>query len=149
MRVPPRVQPLRTGYSLIVMPNPHPVVLVVDDNKDALSVLCELLRMHDIEVLQAASGPEALAVARASTPEAILMDLGLPGMSGLDVARQLREEPRFADTFIAALTGFGDPRNRREALDGGFDEYLVKTIDFPSLLAALQTGLAMSRAKAR
>jgi signal transduction histidine kinase/CheY-like chemotaxis protein len=114
-------------------------VLVVDDQVGQAEILARLLSKfweHDVEV--AHDGPEALAAARRHRPEVILLDIDLPGMSGCDVARELRTDPDFADTLIVALTGFGQDEYRQRTHDAGFDAHLVKpasVVDLEELFA--------------
>jgi signal transduction histidine kinase len=108
-------------------------ILIVDDHLDGADSLAMLLRFwwHEVEI--ARDGPEALAAARAFRPEVVLLDIGLPGMSGLDVARQLRKEDTAAGAALVALTGYGQPDDRLRALEAGFDHHLVKPVDLTSL----------------
>jgi CheY-like chemotaxis protein len=114
-------------------------LLVVDDNVDAARSLARLLtRLHGQDVRVAHDGPSALAEAEAFRPEIILLDIGLPGMDGYEVARRLRCLPEFARTFIVAMTGWGQEEDRRRSHEAGFDRHLVKPVDpedFERLLA--------------
>jgi CheY-like chemotaxis protein len=74
-------------------------------------------------------GAAALAAARASVPEAIILDIGMPGMNGYDVARTLREDDRFAKTALIALTGWGSREDKAKAMNAGFDFHLTKPVD--------------------
>lgn len=80
-------------------------------------------------------GPSVLATARAYRPDAIPLDIGLPGMSGYDVARQLRAQPEFRDTSLVAVTGYGRAEDRQRAREAGFDHHLAKPVD-PRVLQA-------------
>lgn len=115
-------------------------VLVVDDNRDAAEVLCMLLQTLDMEVKAVHSGPDALAEIPDFRPDAILMDIGMPGMDGHEVARRIREQPRFDAIKLIALTGWGQEQDRRQSRESGFDHHLTKPVDFAvlkDLLAAL------------
>ena len=104
-------------------------VLMVEDNEDAaesLQLLLELLG-HHVRVVH--TGTEAMAAARANPPEVMLIDIGLPGMTGYDVARAVRGEPTLANTILVALTGYGRDEDKHEALAAGFDYHLVKPVD--------------------
>jgi CheY-like chemotaxis protein len=70
----------------------------------------------------------ALAIARVRSPEIVLLDIGLPGLSGYDVVRQLREDPRTRGATIVAVTGYGQEADRLRALEAGFDQHLVKPV---------------------
>jgi signal transduction histidine kinase/ActR/RegA family two-component response regulator len=104
-------------------------VLVVDDNVDAAQSTAMLLRAWGHEVRIAYSGQEALHAAEASTPEIVLLDIGLPIINGYDVARRLREQPKFEQTILAAITGYGQAEDRRRSMEVGFDFHLTKPVD--------------------
>ena len=108
-------------------------VLVVDDNRDSAESLAALLGMLGHEVDQAYDGPAALETARTRFPDLVLLDIGMPGMSGHEVARQIRAEPALLGTTLIALTGYGSPEDRHESRAAGFDGHLVKPIDFEAL----------------
>jgi PAS domain S-box-containing protein len=103
-------------------------VLVVDDHADAADSLAMLLRMEGHDVRIARNGPAAVESAQADPPDVVLLDLGMPGMDGFEVARRLRQGPA-ARTFIAALTGWGQEEDRRRTREAGFDHHLVKPAD--------------------
>jgi CheY-like chemotaxis protein len=103
-------------------------VLVVDDHADAADSLAVLLRMEGHDVRVARNGPAAVEAAQADPPDVVLLDLGMPGMDGFEVARRLRQGPA-AKTFIAALTGWGQEEDRRRTREAGFDHHLVKPAD--------------------
>jgi signal transduction histidine kinase/CheY-like chemotaxis protein len=110
-------------------------VLVVDDNVGAAKMLALLLdRCGTHEIVLAHDGPTALDAAAVHHPDIILLDIGLPRMSGYEVARRLRSQPEFEHTRLVAVTGYGQPEDRRRALDAGFDEHLVKPPAITSLM---------------
>ncbi|MGV3593332.1 MAG: response regulator, partial [Gammaproteobacteria bacterium] len=114
-------------------------ILVVDDNADSAVTTGWLLEsMGHAEIRLAHDGPEALAAAAEMQPDVILLDIGLPGMNGYDVCRELRRDPRFANTLIVAQTGWGQDRDREMAHFAGFSHHLVKPLK-PQDLAALFT----------
>ena len=113
-------------------------VLVVDDNVDAAESLAMLLRVEGHEVEAVHDGPSALAAARRFRPQVVLLDLGLPGMDGHEVARRLRQEPDLGPLRLVALTGYGQDDDRRRSQAAGFDAHLVK----PASPEALQQVLA-------
>jgi CheY-like chemotaxis protein len=92
---------------------------VVDDNEDAATTLATLLQLRGHEVLIAHDGKTAIAVASAYRPELIFLDLEMPGMDGFEVARTIKSMPELRDTCIAALTGWGEPEDRRKAREAG------------------------------
>jgi signal transduction histidine kinase len=108
-------------------------ILVVDDNRDAAESLAALLTLLGHEVSQAHDGPAALELARTLVPDLILLDIGMPGMSGYEVARTLRGAPEASAVTLIALTGYGSADDRRESREAGFDGHLVKPIDFDAL----------------
>jgi signal transduction histidine kinase len=123
-------------------------VLVVDDNRDSAESLAALLGILGHEVHQSYDGPGAIDLARTWTPDLILLDIGMPQMSGHEVARRLRADPGLADTRLIALTGYGSADDRRESDEAGFDGHLVKPIDFAALeriLASLPARPATAR----
>ena len=111
-------------------------VLVVDDNRDSADMLEALLTMFGHDVHTAYDGPSALAAATKYVPDVVLLDIGLPGMNGYDVAERLRNSPRFRRTTLIAFTGYGQEEDRQRARDAGFDDYLVKPVD-PTTLAKI------------
>ena len=112
-------------------------VLVVDDNADAADSLSILLQLLGHEVRTAYGGQVGLTLADAFRPEVVFLDIGMPGMSGYEVARQLKTGPAAADLrLLVAVTGFGQPTDHRKAADAGFDHVLVKPAD-PDALTQL------------
>jgi CheY-like chemotaxis protein len=103
-------------------------VLVVDDNVDNANMLALLLDALGHDVKTAHSGPEALAVARTYAPEVMLVDIGLPGFDGYEVARRLRAEPDTAGIVLVAVTGWGSDEDKRKASAAGFDAHLTKPV---------------------
>ncbi len=120
---------------------PRRRVLVVDDNLDAANSLARLLdRLYGQEVRVSYDGPSALEVASDYRPDVVLLDIGMPGMDGHEVARQLRSRPEFERTLLVALTGWGQDTDRRKSREAGFDRHLVKPVDpaeLRSLLASI------------
>jgi PAS domain S-box-containing protein len=106
-------------------------VLVVDDNLDAAQSLATLLKLWGHEVTVAHDGAAALEAVRARASDVILLDIGLPGMSGLEVARQVRGNPE--RPLLVALTGYGQEQDRRRSIAAGFDCHLVKPVDLREL----------------
>ena len=104
-------------------------VMVVDDNDDARITLGWMLRMGGCTVLELGSGAEAIERAPSFSPDMAVLDLGMPGMDGMTLARRLREGLGNRTPSLIALTGFGQPADRARALEAGFDAYLVKPVD--------------------
>jgi signal transduction histidine kinase/CheY-like chemotaxis protein len=107
-------------------------VLVIDDNLDAAETLRGVLEMNDQEVAVAHDGREGLAKARALNPDVVLCDIGLPGLSGYDVARQIRADPSLSPTLVA-LTGYALAEDQRRAFEAGFDHHLAKPFELREL----------------
>ena len=104
-------------------------ILVVDDNEDGAETLATLLGLYGHEVRIAHDGAAALAAADAYRPDVILLDIGLPGMDGYEVARRLRDRNEFRATRLIALTGWGQDTDRERSRSAGFDLHLVKPVD--------------------
>jgi PAS domain S-box-containing protein len=117
-------------------------VLVVDDNRDAAETLALLLRSSGQEVRLAYDGLSALKAADGFQPEVVLLDIGLPGMNGYEVARELRRLPGLGQALLIAVTGYGMEADRRCALEAGFDRHIVKPVD-PDRLLALVTSRSL------
>ena len=104
-------------------------MLAVDDNIDALTSLGWLLRLYGCEVLETPSAHEALARAAEFAPHLAILDIGMPEMDGMTLARRLRETMSDSTPKLLALTGFGLNTDRQRAAQSGFDEFLVKPVD--------------------
>ncbi len=113
-------------------------VLIVDDNHDAGDMLAELLSMSGCEVRVARTGQEALQAAEQMVPGLALLDVGLPDLSGYEVARRMREIPSCRAARLVALTGFGRSEDKERAREAGFDAHRVKPVSFDDLLAELK-----------
>src|SRR5262249_48890314 len=116
---------------------PRHRVLVVDDNRDSADSLATLLRLVGNDVRTAYDGRQALEVAAQYQPEMGLLDIGLPGLDGLEVAWRRRRERGYGRPVLTALTGYGSEEDRRRSLAAGFDHHMVKPVDFASLQAVL------------
>jgi two-component system CheB/CheR fusion protein len=117
-------------------------VLVIEDNDDAASTLGAVLELCGHEVRVALDGPSGFAEAHAFFPDVVLCDLGLPGMTGYDVARALRADGALGKPLLVAMSGYAQPEDRQRALDAGFDRHVAK----PTPLAKLEQVLAEARA---
>lgn len=113
-------------------------ILLVDDNKDAAESLAELLRLYDHDVHVVHDGLEAIAIAPVVRPSVVLLDVGLPGMSGLDVARRLRAMPATADARLIAVTGYGQAADQQATRAAGFDAHATKPVAIDVLLALME-----------
>jgi CheY-like chemotaxis protein len=114
-------------------------VLVVDDNPDAATSLSMLLRIQGHEVFSAHDGAGGLRAAEAHRPDVVLLDIGLPGMTGYEVARRIRNEPWGRSMRLVALSGWGQEESRQRSLEVGFDVHLTKPAD-PSDIERVVSG---------
>src|SRR5690606_4844552 len=121
-------------------------LLVVEDDSDTAESLRLVLEANGAEVRVATSGPKALATFGSFEPEAVLLDIGLPGMDGYEVARRLRAEFPSRAVPIIALTGWGRDEDVQRARDAGFDDHLVKPVDIAALRRLLSRPAKLSRA---
>ncbi len=112
-------------------------ILVVDDNVDTANSVATLLKLAGHEVSLAHDGLAAIDEAKKSRPEIVLLDIGLPGLDGYAVARTLRDHPELAKAKLIAVSGYGQPEDRRRAHEAGFDEHLVKPVAFDKLLSLI------------
>jgi len=112
-------------------------VLVVDDNRATATALVDLLQLSGFDVQAAHDGFEAITAARRQHPEVVLLDIGLPGMDGYQVVRQLRQEEGLQHARIIAITGYGEDQARRRSREAGFDHHLVKPVDYETLLGLI------------
>ena len=124
------------GAGKVAAPSRGPI-LVVDDHHDAADCLAILLRSRGMQVEVVHDGAAALAALRRLRPAAVLLDLGMPGMDGLEVARRIRSEPGGSEVLLIALTGWGQVEMRRRCHAAGFDHHCVKPVDFDALQALL------------
>jgi signal transduction histidine kinase/CheY-like chemotaxis protein len=108
-------------------------ILLIDDNVDLTTTMSALLRLGGHEVAVCCDGPTGIEAATELQPEVILVDIGLPGMNGYEVANRLRQMPLFDRTMLVAVTGYGQADDRRRAREAGFDHHLVKPVFFEAL----------------
>jgi CheY-like chemotaxis protein len=108
-------------------------VMVADDNRDAAVSLGALLEMSGHEVLIAHDGEQALTIARQAVPDAMILDIGMPRLTGDQVARAVRSEPWGQRVFLVAVTGWGEPDDKARASAAGFDHHLTKPVDLDEM----------------
>ena len=114
-----------------------PSVLLIEDNEDGREMMATMLAAHGYPVFQAGDGLAGVAAATAHRPEAALVDIGLPGIDGYEVARRLRADPATRAIKLIALTGYGLAEDQRRVFEAGFDLHLVKPVNMDRLLDAL------------
>ena len=113
-------------------------ILVADDNAESRELIREVLEPYCYHVVEACDGPEALAKIEQTTPDAVLLDIQMPGLDGFGVLERLRRNPRFAALPVAALTAYAMQGDREKAFAAGFDEYITKPINAGSLRAQIK-----------
>jgi CheY-like chemotaxis protein len=114
-------------------------VLLVEDNEDLREMVRLVLERYGFVVIEASSGAEALDLVAREHPPVALVDIGLPGMDGLEVARRIRATPNgnAPPMRLVAMTGYGSNEDRQRAMTAGFDDHLVKPVDSDELIRAL------------
>ena len=120
-------------------------ILVVDDNRDAADSLRLLLELSGHEVAVAYSGQDGVQTAEHYQPDVVLCDIGLPGLDGYEVARQLRDNPVTAKARLIAVTAYGRDEDRRRSHEAGFEQHLVKPVDPAALQRVLNCSAVLKR----
>jgi CheY-like chemotaxis protein len=108
-------------------------VLVVDDNEDSAETMAMVLALSGHDARVAHDGAAALETAASFRPHVVLLDIGLPGMNGYEVAREMRGRPETSKAVLVAMTGYGQEDDRRRSSEAGFSHHLVKPIDVAAL----------------
>ncbi|MGF6274596.1 signal transduction histidine kinase [Massilia sp. UYP11] len=114
-----------------------PSILLIEDNEDGREMMATMLAAHGYPVYQAGDGVQGVNQAHACQPHAALVDIGLPGIDGYEVARRLRADPATCAIRLIAVTGYGLPDDQRRVMEAGFDQHLVKPVQIDRLLEAL------------
>ena len=112
-------------------------ILVADDNVEGGQLLAALLSQRGHDVAVAISGEDAVRVAKEFLPQVGLLDIGMPGMNGYELAAHLRSDPLHRDMYLIAVTGWGQDEDRQNALDAGFDAHVTKPADADELIALM------------
>ena len=120
--------------------SPRATILFADDDADTREMMKALLGFEGYDVIVARDGREAVESARQTFPNLILLDLELPKLNGISVAKNLKSDPRFKSTPIIMLSGHNPATFRQQALDAGCDEYLLKPFDFSHIKELLTRG---------
>lgn len=140
--IPPVVGPVGTPPTPVKVLSGR--ILIIDDNADASEALAMLLVSDGHAVQTRLDGPQGLEAARTFRPDVVLLDIGLPGIDGYEVAKKLRESATTRDTMLIAITGYGQPGDQLRSAEVGFDHHLVKPVDIEALTRLL-VGDAKSR----
>ncbi|MCA9685484.1 MAG: response regulator [Myxococcales bacterium] len=141
IRLPTIAQPklvARGGESPTAMAASATTLALVEDRAEIRETLAEILREDGFQVLTAGNGLEALELIRTNRPHVALVDIGLPGMDGFDLARRLRADPMTASIPLIAMTGYGRSDDRARVREAGFDQHLVKPVDISHIIGALE-----------
>jgi len=142
--VTPATQPPSTSKESAEPTGPSRRVLVVDDNVDAAQSLALLLEESGHVVQMAFDGPTALEIALDYQPNVVLLDIGLPGIDGFEVAKRLRQLPDLGSVVLVAITGYGQVIDKKRSQEAGFDHHLVKPANFGKVLQILATVLKVA-----
>jgi signal transduction histidine kinase len=139
MRLPGATRPegSNTPASALVPAAARPTVLLIEDNDDGREMMATMLEAWDYTVLQAADGLAGVELARSGRAQVALVDIGLPGIDGYEVARRLRQLDATSAIKMIALTGYGLAEDQKRVLEAGFDLHLVKPVDMGALLDVL------------
>jgi DNA-binding response OmpR family regulator len=127
------------------MPTKKPTILAADDDVEILTLVVRQLRRMDVNVLEASDGEDALKIARRERPDMIILDVMMPGMSGWEVCRAIREDANIATTPVLMLTGIGERLNEMTSPLYGADDHLDKPFDFEELGQRVRTLLEKKR----
>jgi len=130
--------PLDSKRGIIGAAAHHWRVLVVDDNEDTAEGMARLLTIAGHTVRMAHNGPAALAVAREHRPEFVLLDIGLPGMDGYEVAVHLRREECCKDAVLVAVSGYGEEQARHRSEEAGINHHLIKPVNIAALFSLME-----------
>jgi CheY-like chemotaxis protein len=136
----PRADPPHPGEApaaVALEPQAPTKIVIAEDNKDAREMLRMLLSLAGHEVYEVGNGPEAVEIIRTTAPDIALVDVGLPGFDGYEVARRVRATMGARSVLLAAVTGYGQPEDRELALEAGFDLHVVKPIDLDDVRAII------------
>ena len=117
-------------------------ILIVEDNEMNMRLFSDLLKSRGYEVLQCMEGKKALSIVRKNHPDLVLMDIQMPGMSGLEVTDLIRKSPDVADTKIVAVTAFAMKGDEQKIIDGGCNGYIAKPIAVPNFLETVESFLS-------
>jgi CheY-like chemotaxis protein len=132
-----RLTPAPTGEPPAAPVTPSHRILIVDDNRDAADSMALLVETAGHSARTAYDGHQALDLASAFAPDVLLLDLGVPGLNGFEIARRIRRQPWGRKVALIAVTGWGQEQDRRRTKEAGFDAHLIKPVGTADLLSAL------------
>ena len=122
----------------------QPPILVVDDNPDNAEIIRQYLEVHGYPVVVAHGGDEALATFESVRPQLVLLDVMMPGRSGWEVCRMMKQHPELGRSVrVMMVTALGEWDDKREALQTGADDFVTKPVNLPDLVARVQRNLAL------
>lgn len=127
------------GIQVPVVEQDKPQILLIEDNEDGREMMAMMLACYGYQVRHASDGLQGLRLAGDTLPDLALVDIGLPGIDGYEVARRLRADPRTSAIKLIALTGYGLAEDKSRVLDAGFDLHLVKPVDIDKLMLAIES----------
>lgn len=139
LRLPRVAEPAANSAAPEAVASSGQSVLLIEDNQDGREMMAMMLEAQQYRVATAVDGHEGLRLAFESVPDIALVDIGLPGIDGYEVARRLRADPATCGVRLIALTGYGLESDQRRALEAGFDAHLVKPVDLDRLMELLET----------
>jgi CheY-like chemotaxis protein len=123
-------------------------VLMADDNRDAVDSMALLLELAGYQTMVAYTGERAVAMAREHRPDIVLLDIGMPDMTGYDAARAIRQLEHGQSIYLIAITGWGQAEDKARAVEAGFDEHLTKPVDPDRLAEVVHHGLRTGQPRA-
>jgi len=126
---------------------PGELILIVEDNEQNRKVARDLLQVHGYATIEAETGEDAIALVATRVPDLVVMDVRLPGMSGVDTLAKLRAAPTTRDLPVLAFTASVMPQDRSEIMAAGFDAFLSKPIDLEAFLQAVADALTRRRSR--
>ena len=142
LRQVPLQRPQASQVSVVADRIAGAVILVADDNQDAAWAVTQWLTIQGFETLKADDGASALALAESHRPRVMLVDIGMPELSGHEVARRIRTRPWGRNVLLIAITGWGHEHDVRASMEAGFDLHMTKPVDMPRLRDVIETYLS-------
>jgi CheY-like chemotaxis protein len=123
------------------MPSSEKTVLIIEDETDAADLFAEMMRVSGFRVLKTSSSTPAISMMTAEKPDIVLLDIMMPGISGLDILRQMRADPNLADIPVVVVSAKGMPADIKNGMEAGASTYLTKPVGFLELKEAVERAL--------